>query len=92
MKILAVCGFGVGSSLILKMTIVKALKELDLEAEVVNTDITDAKSYQADAIFTSPQFVSDLQGSVKVPLYAIQRYSDKEEVKAQINVLFQSKS
>jgi PTS system ascorbate-specific IIB component len=63
-----------------------------LDAEVVNTDITDAKSYQADAIFTSPQFVSDLQGNVKVPLYPIQRYSDKEEIKTQIKALFQSKS
>lgn len=88
MKILAVCGFGVGSSLILKMTITKALKELGLDAEVVNTDITDAKSYKADAIFTSPQFVSDLQGSVKAPLYSIQRYSDKEEVKQQLTRLF----
>ncbi len=88
MKILAVCGFGVGSSLILKMTITKALKELGLDAEVVNTDITDAKSYRADAIFTSPQFVSDLTGSVKATLYPINKYSDKEEVKQQLKTLF----
>ena len=88
MKILAVCGFGVGSSLILKMTITKALKELGLDADVVNTDITDAKSYKADAIFTSPQFVADLQGSVKAPLFPIQKYSDKEEVKQQLTNLF----
>jgi len=28
MKILAVCGFGVGSSMVLKMTLEKAVKEL----------------------------------------------------------------
>lgn len=88
MKILAVCGFGVGSSLILKMTIDKVLKDLDLEAEVVNTDLTDARSYQADAIFTSPDFVSSLEGSVKATLYPISRYSNKEEIKEQLLIAF----
>jgi len=84
MKILAVCGFGVGSSLILKMTIDKVLKDIGYEADVVNTDISDARSYQADAIFTSPDFVESLQGSVKATLYPVKRYSDKEEVKEQL--------
>ncbi|MFU8785709.1 MAG: PTS sugar transporter subunit IIB [Candidatus Izemoplasmataceae bacterium] len=88
MKILAVCGFGVGSSMILKMTILKALKDLGKEAEVINTDISDAKSYKADAIFTSPDFVSDLKDRVKVDLYPIKKYADKEEVKAQLEKLF----
>jgi PTS system ascorbate-specific IIB component len=88
MKILAVCGFGVGSSLILRMTITKCLKELGLEADVQNTDITDAKSYKADAIFTSPAFVGDLEHVVKTPLYAISKYSDKTEVTAQLKQLF----
>jgi len=84
MKILAVCGFGVGSSLILKMTIDKVLKDIGKDADVVNTDISDARSYQADAIFTSPDFVESMTGSVKATLYPVNRYSDKEEVKAQL--------
>ncbi len=87
MKILAVCGFGVGSSMILKMTIQKALKDLDVDAEVVNTDISDSSSYKADAIFTSPQFVDDLKSRTSVPLYKVERYSDKEEIKGQIKKL-----
>lgn len=84
MKILAVCGFGVGSSLILKMTIDKVLKDIGKDADVVNTDISDARSYQADAIFTSPDFVESLEGSVKAALYPVKRYSNKEEVKEQL--------
>lgn len=87
MKILAVCGFGVGSSMILKMTIQKALRELDVEAEVVNTDISDAGSYKADAIFTSPDFVSDLKKRVKIGLYPVKKYSDVSEVKQQVEKL-----
>ncbi|MFW5894732.1 MAG: PTS sugar transporter subunit IIB [Bacillota bacterium] len=90
MKILAVCGFGVGSSMILKMTIQKALKELDVDAEVVNSDISGSASYKADAIFTSPQFVEDLKKRTKVPLYKVERYSDKEEVKSQIQKLLEN--
>lgn len=91
MKILAVCGFGVGSSLILRMTITKCLNELGLEADVQNTDITDAKSYKADAIFTSPAFVGDLENVVKTPLYPILKYSDKTEVTEQLKKLFNLK-
>lgn len=87
MKILAVCGFGVGSSMILKMTIQKALRELNVEAEVVNTDISDAPSYKADAIFTSPDFISNLENRVKIGLYPVKKYSDVEEVKAQVEKL-----
>ncbi|HAQ0763352.1 TPA: PTS ascorbate transporter subunit IIB, partial [Enterococcus faecium] len=32
MKILAVCGFGVGSSMVLKMSLDKVIKELGLKA------------------------------------------------------------
>ncbi len=87
MKILAVCGFGVGSSMILKMTIQKALRELDVEGDVVNSDISDVKGQNADAIFTSPDFVGDLEKRVDTPLYPVKKYSDLEEVKAQVEKL-----
>ncbi|HBG8623418.1 TPA: PTS sugar transporter subunit IIB, partial [Clostridioides difficile] len=48
MKILAVCGFGVGSSMVLKMTIQKALKQLGIECEVENTDINSARGADCD--------------------------------------------
>ncbi len=41
-KILAICGFGVGTSLILRMNIEKVLKENNLEAEVEHIDVTTA--------------------------------------------------
>ena len=48
MKILAVCGFGVGSSMVLKMTIDKVIKELGLTATAENTDLSTAKATPAD--------------------------------------------
>lgn len=84
MKILAACGFGVGSSMILKMTLQKVLKEMDVDAEITNTDISKDKTYSADAIFTSHQFVNDLKSVTDIPIYPIRRYSDKEEVRTQV--------
>jgi len=80
MKILAVCGFGVGSSLLLKISIDKAFKALDIDEEAINADIITAKSTDCDAIFTSVQMADDLREEVKVPVYAVKKYMDVQEV------------
>lgn len=81
MKILAVCGFGVGSSMVLKMTLDKVVKELDLEASVENTDISTAKATKADVYFTSNELVDDLKAATSNPVYSIKKYMDKDEVR-----------
>ncbi|MHC5229277.1 PTS sugar transporter subunit IIB [Enterococcus sp. LJL99] len=84
MKILAVCGFGVGSSMVLKMTIEKVVKELGITAEVENTDLSTAKSMHADVYFTSAELLNELQGAVSAPVYPVKKYMDKVEVKEQV--------
>lgn len=81
MKLLAVCGFGVGSSMVLKMTLQKVCKDLDLEADIENTDLSSAKGSAADAVFTSQELADELKGSMRCPVYPIKRYMDKKEVK-----------
>lgn len=80
MKILTVCGFGVGSSMVLKMTCNKALNDLGVVAEVENTDIMSAKSMKANLILTSPSLIDELSKSVNCPVVAIDKYVDKNEV------------
>lgn len=84
MKILAVCGFGVGSSMVLKMTLDKVVKELGIQATVENTDLSSAKATPADVYFTSNELMPDLEKSVKAPVYAVKKYMDTQEVKAQM--------
>ena len=84
MKALAVCGFGVGSSMILKMSLEKAFRELGISAEVENTDINDARGAGADVIFTSFEQAEELRSSVNVPVYSVKRYMDVAEVKAAV--------
>jgi len=84
MKILAVCGFGVGSSMVLKMTIDKAVKKLGIEADVENADVSTAKSSKCDAIFTSYDLAETLKETVKVPVLPVKRYMNIEEVTEQL--------
>lgn len=80
-KILAVCGMGLGSSLLLRMQVEAALKELGVQGVTVEVaDIGTAKGTPADLIVTSPQFAEMLQ-SGKVPVVAISNYVDKQEIR-----------
>lgn len=84
MKFLAVCGFGVGSSMILKMSIEKALKAMGVEAEVENTDLASVRGVSCDAIFTSSELADELKSNVKVPVIPIKKYMDVKEVSEQL--------
>jgi PTS system ascorbate-specific IIB component len=79
LKILAVCGFGVGTSLLLKMNIMTALKKLGIRAEVENIDITTAKSVDCDMIFTSSELASQMSG-INKPIIVINNFMDINEI------------
>ena len=85
MKVLAVCGFGVGSSMILKMSLEKVFKKLGVSADVENTDITSAKSDNPDVIFTSEELYQELKGTVKAPIYPVKKYMDLVEIEAAVS-------
>ena len=91
MKILAVCGFGVGSSLVLRMTVEKVVKELGIDAEVENTDLSTGKATPADVYFTSFELQQELEKTIKAPIYPIKKYMDVNEVKKQLNRYLSSK-
>ena len=80
MKFIAVCSFGVGSSMILRMSIEKAIQRLGIEAEAENIDISSAKSVPCDAVFTSIQIAEEIGDSWGVPIYGVQRYMNVDEV------------
>ncbi len=92
MKFVAVCGFGVGSSLILAMSLQKVADKLGLDVEVENTDLTSAHSTDCDVIFTSPQLQPELSQSVSVPVLAVTRYMDLAEVESQVRQFLNGKA
>ncbi|MEZ0482090.1 MULTISPECIES: PTS sugar transporter subunit IIB [Planococcus] len=61
MKIMVVCGNGLGSSFIMELNVKKALNELGKTAEVDHTDLTSAKSVQADIFIGAADIMSQLE-------------------------------
>ncbi|BES65139.1 hypothetical protein SANA_15780 [Gottschalkiaceae bacterium SANA] len=49
-KILVVCGMGVGSSYFVMQNVIQAVKEMGWNAEVENTDIFNAASMEVDLL------------------------------------------
>ena len=91
LKILAVCGMGVGTSMLLKMQVDKVAKALDIIADVEIADISTARglAVSADLIITSNE-LADRIGDVKAPIIAVSNFMDlegiKEGVRAALNL------
>ena len=85
MKIVTICGAGIGSSGILKVNAERVLRKLDLEATVVAADINSVKEVAADAqiILTSAEFV-DAIGKTFADVIVIQNYFDTSELTAKL--------
>lgn len=64
MKVLAVCGMGVGTSLLLKIKMEKIFKDLGLDAELDITDIGVAATYDFDICVTTKSFYNTLRRNV----------------------------
>lgn len=85
MKIIAVCGMGIGTSVLLKMNAEKVLRQLELTATVEATDVKTAQvSRDAQIILTTPDLVSQLQG-LPSEVIAIEHFFDLEEISEKLS-------
>ena len=91
LSIQAVCGFGVGSSTLLRIKIQSVLKELGVEANVFTGDVSSAASMECDVIFTSSELAENLQGKAKVPVIVINNFIDHNEIKDKIQEFLKNK-
>ena len=81
MKIVTICGAGIGSSGILKVNAERVLKRLDLDAVVIAADIASLPAVIGDAqvILTSAEFV-DAIGKTFADVIVIENYFDTAEL------------
>lgn len=81
MKILAVCGMGLGSGLILRMQAEKALRQLGVTADLEVADIGTARALAstADLILTSKELAQQLAG-VRPRIVTISNFIDLNEM------------
>lgn len=78
--IATVCGVGMGSSLILKMTVEDALRELGLPGRVEHMDLSSVRSAPVDIIVAQPLHAEELQG-LKALIIPVTNFLDKEGIK-----------
>ncbi|WP_309618039.1 PTS sugar transporter subunit IIB [Salinibacterium sp.] len=85
MKIVTICGAGIGSSGILKVNAERVLRKLEIEATVVAADISSVKQVAADAqvILTSAEFVGAI-GKTSADVIVVENYFDTDELRAKL--------
>lgn len=85
MKIIAVCGMGIGTSVLLKMNIDNVLQKLDVDADVEAADISSARgaAATADLVCTSEELAEQL-GDVDCPVVVIENFVDQNEIERKL--------
>ena len=86
MRILTVCGMGLGTGLLLRMNTEAALAKIGVDdAQVEVADIGTAKGMGAgyDLVLTSSELAEQL-GSVKARLITIHNFIDKVEIESKL--------
>ncbi|WP_251548896.1 PTS sugar transporter subunit IIB [Neobacillus muris] len=82
MKILVVCGNGLGSSFMMSMNVQKAMKELNIEGTCSHTDLASAKSESADYYIGSPEIMDQLNDGSRKVISLVNMFSLDEIKKA----------
>ena len=82
-RIMIVCSFGIGTSLILKMTLDEVLKANHIKAETFTSDTDTALGQRFDCVLTSKD-LANIFGSKKQPVIIINNFINKDEVEAKI--------
>lgn len=90
MKIMAICGSGLGSSFMVEMNIKKVLKKLNIEADVEHSDLSSAIPGTADLFVMA----KDIAYSARIPedqLVVLSNIIDINELESKLRVYFQLK-
>lgn len=83
MKIITVCGLGVGSSLILKMSVEKVAKEIGLRCDIEHWDMGTIAGVPHDLIMSSKDLRGSFHDSITKIVY-IDNIIDVNEIKEKL--------
>ncbi len=93
MKILAVCGLGIGSSMLLRMNAEKALKRLgltDVDFDIADIGSARGQAATADIVITSQELAEQL-GSVRAKVVTIKNFVSVDEMVTKLSAALNSK-
>ena len=83
-KVQCVCGFGCGSSLMLRMAIDDILRKHGLEADTFCGDVGTCLSNPCDVIFISRELSELIADRAQVPYIVIENFMDSAEVEEKV--------
>lgn len=83
-KIQCVCGFGCGSSLMLRMAVDDILKKNNLTADTFTGDVGTCLSNPCDVIFISRELAERIVDRASVPVIIIENFMDSNEVEEKV--------
>ena len=91
-KVQCVCGFGCGSSLMLRMAIDDILRKLDLRADTFCGDVGTCLANPCDVIFISRELAERIVDRAEVPVIVIENFMDSAEVESKVKEYMDSLS
>jgi len=89
MRVLTVCGAGLGTGLLLRMYVQDVFDKLGIPVEIEATDISSAKGIKSDLIVTSVTMVPALE-EVETPIIGVKNVIDRDEIEQKLRSYFQS--
>lgn len=88
MKVLVCCANGAGTSLMMEMKVKQALKELNIQAEVSHTSLSEGKNTSRfyDVVICSTAFVNNFKDAIDrgVKCIGVKNILSVEEIKTKV--------
>ncbi len=78
-KIMVVCGFGLGSSMVLRLKLDSVLRKHGLQGKTFCADATTARGQDFDVVFTSKELMDTFEG-IDQPIVVIDNFMSESEV------------
>lgn len=90
MKIMVVCGHGLGTSLMMEMSIKSIVKDLNIDAEVDHIDLGSAKGTPCDIFIGTRDIVEQLNAlGVEQRIVSLDNMVDKTAMKDRLSLALQ---
>jgi PTS system ascorbate-specific IIB component len=83
LEVVTVCGVGMGTSLILRMTAENVLEQLGVHAHVTATDVSSALGMHPDVVIGQSMHTSEFEGRAPV-VVTIDNFISKDEMRTKL--------
>jgi PTS system ascorbate-specific IIB component len=83
LEVVTVCGVGMGTSLILRMTAESVFQQLGLDAHVTATDVSSALGMHPDIVIGQAMHTPEFEGRAPI-VVAVDNFIDKDEMRTKL--------